>query len=172
MGRRRGRPRRVRGGRARLPLTLAVQFSVRAAVAAGLAVAIAERLRLPFPIYSMIAAVIVTDLSSAQTRRLGVPRLAGTVIGGIVGAALISTLGPGPLAVVVGIMSAMLISHLLRLREAAKVAGYVSGVVLLEHGADPWLYAWLRLLETLLGIGIAILVAFLPKVLRTERDVR
>jgi uncharacterized membrane protein YgaE (UPF0421/DUF939 family) len=132
-------------------------------------VAIAERLRLPFPIYSMIAAVIDTDLSAAQTRRLGAPRVAGTLIGGAVGAALISMLQPGPVAAMVGIMSAMLISHLLRLSDAAaKVAGYVSGVVLLEHGSQPWLYAWLRLIEMLLGIVAAILVAFLPRLLRTE----
>ena len=49
----------------------AFRLSVRAALSAGLAVAIAELVRLPYPIYALIGAVIVSDLSPAKTRQLG-----------------------------------------------------------------------------------------------------
>jgi uncharacterized membrane protein YgaE (UPF0421/DUF939 family) len=48
---------------------------------AGLAVAIAELLRLQYPLYALIGAVIVSDLSPSQTRQLGLRRLAGSALG-------------------------------------------------------------------------------------------
>jgi uncharacterized membrane protein YgaE (UPF0421/DUF939 family) len=145
-----------------------VQLSFRAAAAAALSVGIAQALRLQFPIYAMISAVIVTDLSAAKTRRLGVPRFAGTVIGAGLGAALSLLLAPGPLGLALSIMAAMLVSHLLRLQEAVRLSGFVCGIVLLEHDSSPWSYALYRLIETVLGIVVAVLVSLVPKLIRTD----
>jgi uncharacterized membrane protein YgaE (UPF0421/DUF939 family) len=100
------------------------------------------------------SAQIVTDLSAARTRQLSGPRLAGTVAGAALGAVL-SPLGGihdiGAIMIGVGIFVAVFISHFLRMKEAAKVAGYVCGVVLLTHSDRPLSYALFRVLETAPG---------------------
>jgi uncharacterized membrane protein YgaE (UPF0421/DUF939 family) len=64
----------------------------------------------------------------------------------------------------------MFLSHLFRLQTAATIAGHVCGIVILDHGMHPWTYALHRLVETVLGIGVAIVISFVPKLLRTEQQ--
>ncbi len=144
------------------------QLAVRAALGAAAAVALAEVLALRYPIYAMIAAVIVTDLSPAQTRQLGAHRVVGTVLGATLGAGLGSLLPSGPFTVALGILLAMLGCQLLLVPNAAKVTGYICGILLLEHRAEPWSYALARTIETLLGIAVAMLVSLVPKLIRTR----
>jgi len=152
---------------------IALQVSIRAATAAGLAVAMAKVLRLEFPIYAMIAAILVTDLSAARTRELGGRRMVGTILGAVFGA-VISPLAAvhdlGTIVMGAGIFAALLTSHLLGTKDSAKVAGYVCGVVLLTHSDHPWSYALYRGLETGLGIAAAFAVSLVPKLLRMEEE--
>jgi len=145
-----------------------LQLSIRAALSAGLAVAIAQLLQLQYPLYALIGAVIVTDLSPAQTQKLGWQRLAGTVVGATVGAALSQLLPHGPVAIGFSIMVAMFLSYLVRLEAAAKVTGYVCGIVMLDFHGEPWSYALFRLIETVVGIGVALLVSFIPRLISVD----
>jgi len=147
-----------------------VQLPVRAAVAAALAVAAAQVLQLEFPLYALVSAVIVTDLSPTETRKLGLWRVVGTVLGAALGATLSMVIPHGPLAIGVGVLVAMLLCHVLRLRGAAKLGGYVCGIVMLEYHAQPWLYASYRVLETLLGIATAVLVSLVPLLLSADKN--
>ena len=142
----------------------AFQLSLRAAVAAGLALVAAQLLRLEHPLYAMISAVIVTDLVPSQTPKLALPRLAGTLVGSAIGAVITTLLPSGVWTTTVG----MFASHILYLQAAAKVAGYVCGIVLLDHGDSPWSYALLRMIETALGIVAAMGVSVVPKLLKSK----
>ena len=101
------------------PIT-AVQSSLRTAVAAASAVAIAQFLELEHPIYALISAVLVMDLSPLNTRQLAVHRFWGSLLGAVVGAVLSYPLPEGPVAIGVAILVAMLISYGLRMPAAAK----------------------------------------------------
>jgi uncharacterized membrane protein YgaE (UPF0421/DUF939 family) len=149
-------------------LVAGLQLSLRAAVAAGLAMAVTAWLGLPYPIYALVAAVIVSDLSPLQTRQLGLLRMAGSALGAAVGALLCGAATPGEWAIAAAILPAMLLSHLLGLTGAAKLAGYVCGIVMLNHSGAPWTYAWHRLAETAIGIAAAMLVSYVPRLVRME----
>lgn len=146
--------------------TPALQLSIRAAVAAGFAYWLSTLFSSDYALYALVAAVIVTDLSPVSTRRLAWQRMAGTLVGAGVGAAMTYAVAAGPIAIGAGILVAMLLSCLLRLEAAAKVSGYVAGIVMLAHADDPWVYAVLRAWDTVLGIVAALAVSYVPKLLR------
>jgi len=111
------------------------QLALRAAVAAGVSLGIAQALGLDYPIYAFISAVIVTDLLPSQSRHLGLRRLVATVLGAACGAALSPIVGPGPWGSGLSVLAAMLLSELAGARDAAKVAGFICGIVVLDHSA-------------------------------------
>lgn len=150
-----------------LPLE-AVQLSFRAALAAALAWWAATFFHSEYAVYALVAAVIVTDLSAESSRKLAWQRFAGTLVGALTGAAMTYVIPLRPIALGVGILVAMLASYLVRVGGAAKVSGYVAAIVLIAHGDDPWRYAVLRAGETSLGIAAALLVSFLPKLVRQK----
>ena len=153
-----------------LPVTTsALQLSVRASVAAALAFWIAERLGADYAIYALVAAVIVTDLSPATSRRLAVQRMAGTIVGAMAGGTLLYVLPNEPIALGIAILASMLVASSLRFEASgARVAGYVAAIVMFAHGNDPWRYAFDRAWETMVGIGSALLVGLVPLWLRGD----
>ena len=152
----------------RSSLIPALQLSIRGATAAAISFAIALALNLQFPIYAMIASVIVLDLSPAETRKLAVRRIAGTAVGSALGAVLAALLPHGVWTMGLGIFLAMFLTHALGLKEAARIAGYLCAIVLLEHSTNPWIYAVWRSIETLLGIGVALLISLVPRLIRHD----
>jgi uncharacterized membrane protein YgaE (UPF0421/DUF939 family) len=144
------------------------QLSLRSALAAGLSMAAAQLLELQYPIYALLAAVIVTDLKPGQSRKLGLHRLLATLVGAACGATLSPLLPPGPFAVGLSILLAMSICQLLRASDGAKVAGYICGIVVLDHSSEPWHYAFLRSIETALGVGVAWSISHVPKLIRLD----
>ena len=137
-------------------------------MAAGSSIAIARYLELQYPIYALIAAVIVLDLSPSKTLQFALQRLAGTLLGATVGAVLSYSLPAGPLAIGASILVAMLLSYVVYLQAAAKLAGYVCGIVILGNFDHPWSYALYRVIETFLGIAMAVLVSLVPKLMKVE----
>jgi uncharacterized membrane protein YgaE (UPF0421/DUF939 family) len=148
--------------------TQAVQLSLRAAFGASLSLAIAEFLALEYPIYAFIAAVITTDLTPSLSRQLGVRRIVATVVGAIVGATLSPWLPTSVWSIGAGILLAMQVCHFFDTGDGAKIAGYICGIIMINHNVEPWSYAWFRFIETVLGVAVAWSISYVPKLLRVD----
>ena len=152
------------------PLTSGVPLAVRAAAAAGISLACAHLLKLEYPIYALIAAVLVTDLSHSKTSQPGLQRIVNTFVGATCIALFSPSLPSGPWGVGLGVCLTMLLSRLLGLQDSAIVAGYVCGIVVLAHRTEPWAYALYRFIETILGIGAAGLISLVPRLLESKNS--
>ena len=144
------------------------QLALRAAVAGAFAVAVAKYFSFDFPIFAFITAVLVTDLSVAESRKQGLARLVSTIVGAIWGALLAPLVPSGPLAVGFGILLAMLTCQIFAGAGGARVAAFVCGIIILANPTEPWLYAFHRLAETVLGVTVAWAVSFVPKLFLLE----
>ncbi|HVC49484.1 MAG TPA: FUSC family protein [Burkholderiales bacterium] len=138
----------------------AVLLALRASLASVLAVGTTRLLHLAYPIYALIAAVIVTDASNTTTRKLGGYRILGTAFGALFGAFLSVYLEHSLLAIGLGVGVMVMLLVLAGFNEAAKLAGYVAALVVLDHSSQPWIYALDRFIETTLGIIAAIAVSY------------
>lgn len=78
-------------------------------MAAGLPVSLAWLCRIEYPIYVLIASVIVTDLSPAPTRKLGLQGLLSTVVGATCGSSFGQALQRSAWVIGFGVLVAMLI---------------------------------------------------------------
>ncbi len=139
-------------------ITLFAKLAFKTAVAATIAFVVAQLLHLEYPFYAVIAAIIVMSSTSGSTLKLGIQRIIGTVIGVFIGVLFVILFGANPYSLGGSIFVAILFCSYYKLNEAAKLSAYVSAIVLLNHGQSPWLYAGERFSETLIGIGVALLV--------------
>jgi uncharacterized membrane protein YgaE (UPF0421/DUF939 family) len=145
-----------------------VQLAVRAGLAASLSLVAAQAFHLERPIFACLAAIIVTDLTPAETRKLGLRRLGAMLVGGATGASLSSVFATEPWAIGASVLITILMADLLRAREGAKIAGYVCGLIVLEDSAAPWHYGLHRVIETALGVTVAWLISYVPKLIRID----
>ena len=146
------------------------QLALRAALAGTISFYLAKFLNLQHPIYALVAAIIVTDFSPAETTRLGIQRLVATGIGAICGVALSSAFGQVQWIVGFGILIAMMLCHACNVSAGAKVAGYLCALIILSEGEDPWRHALYRVIETVLGIAIAWMLSVVPRLIRLEES--
>ncbi|MBW4473218.1 MAG: FUSC family protein [Stenomitos rutilans HA7619-LM2] len=133
-------------------------MALKTAIAAALAYILAQMLHWEYPFYAVIAAIIVMGSTAGSTVTLSVQRLIGTAIGALIGALIATLFGSSPWSLIGSVFLTIFLSSVWKFNEAAKLSGYISAIVILNYHHSPWLYAWGRALETLLGIGSALLV--------------
>ena len=139
----------------KLPPPLITRADLRMALTAGLSAGLLISLGLPDPIYGPMAVGSVLGGTLGASRTLGIQRMQGTVLGGLIVMVGIPTMGsivPLPIAIAVSLACTRLFGGALGLRSGYKVAGLVVTVGWTIHQAE--IFTWLpaRLIDTLIGV--------------------
>ena len=119
----------------------------------------------PTAFYACTAAIICMQDTVERSIKKGAHRLVGTAVGGAVGLLILLFDDAVPfmpltiLAAGVGIVMCISLCNILKFPDASAICCVVLVAILMNHNAaDRYLYAVYRMLETVVGIMVAVLV--------------
>ena len=129
----------------------------------------------PLPVFAAIAALLVVQPSVNQSFTKALERSIGVIAGVVIAVALSLLLGPQSWVVLLAVVIAMMIAWAFRASPGAANQVAISAMLVLALGSSNSQYALDRILETLIGaaIGIIVNVVIVPPVLSApaQRDV-
>jgi uncharacterized membrane protein YccC len=120
----------------------------------------------PLPIFAAIAALLVVQPSVNQSFGKAIERSIGVILGVIVATALSLAFGEHAWVVLVAIAAAMLIAWGLKMTPGTSNQVVISAILVLALGAASPEYSLQRIVETLIGavIGVVVNVLIVPPV--------
>jgi uncharacterized membrane protein YccC len=144
----------------RVRLTV-LEHSARTALASVTALLAARLLRLPEAYWAPITTLVITQSSLGAAFSVSWKRLAGTVLGALVGGLAASYFPPNVFLFGFSILILGLLCALVGVdRSAYRFAGVTLSIVVLIHRTNPaWQVALHRFAEVSIGISIALLFA-------------
>jgi len=136
--------------------------NIKTAVSVFLCVLISRLLKMEYPFYAAIASVISTSSSVADSYIAGRNRMFGTLVGAMI-ALLCSLISPGNVFLCgIGIVIVIYICNMLNWNKSVSIACIVFCVIMTNlNGRNPFEYSFNRILDTLLGIVIAVAVNYI-----------
>ncbi|MGO2747661.1 FUSC family protein [Microbacterium sp.] len=124
----------------------------------------------PLPVFAAIAALLVVLPSVNQSFTKAIERSVGVIIGVLIATGLSLLLGPQNWVVLLAIVIAMLVAWALRATPGMANQVAISAMLVLALGSSSPQYALDRIVETLIGavIGIIVNALIVPPVLTTS----
>ncbi len=145
-------------------------IGARCALAALGAVEVSRYVGLHYPIYALVAAIMVTEYHGEETRKQSVTRFLGNSIGIISGGILSSCFGGQSWVIGLAAFFMVLFCYYFGLALAAKYSAFVAALTVMDHSDMPWLYGRDRIMETLIGIGFAVLMSLIVPVPKGKKE--
>jgi uncharacterized membrane protein YgaE (UPF0421/DUF939 family) len=137
--------------------------SLRTALAAVTSVLAARLFRLPEAYWAAITTLVITQSSLGAALKVSSQRFFGTALGALAGGIVASYFQPhvlifGATVFILGLLCAVPLLD----RSAYRFGGVTLGIVMLVPRTDPaWLIAFHRFAEVSIGIGVALVLAWL-----------
>jgi uncharacterized membrane protein YccC len=140
---------------------------VKVALAGTISTAVAQAMGLPVPWFATISAVVALEITMRVSLRTARNSVIGALVGAVLGLGLATIAKDQVWAVGVAVLVSFVVFGLARLDAVAKQSALVASVIVLIPTRTDLTtpeFAGIRLLETLIGIGVALAVnaAILP----------
>jgi uncharacterized membrane protein YgaE (UPF0421/DUF939 family) len=133
--------------------------NVKTAVSVFICVFIFKILHLGNPFYAAIAAIITMQNSPGNTFKAGRSRMMGTFVGEVTGLIFASIQPENAVLCGLGIIVVIYVCNLLKWNSSISIAGVVFVAIMVNmNGKSPLSYSTYRLIDTLVGIGVAFAV--------------
>ena len=132
--------------------------TIKTGLAVTLSIIVANILHLEYPFYAAIAAIISMDKTAMNSVKMGRNRLLGTFIGAVVGTVLSYIDCGNPFLCGLGIIIATTLCNIFKLKGSVTISGVVLCAIMVLITKPPLYYATTRIIDTAVGIGIAVLV--------------
>jgi len=127
----------------------------------------------PPPVFAAIAALLVVQPSLNQSFSKAVERSVGVITGVVIASLLGLLLGPSSWVVMIAIVAALVVPWALRMTSTTANQVAISAMLVLALGSTTQSYAVDRILETIIGavIGVIVNLALVPPVaVKPARD--
>lgn len=136
--------------------------NIKTAIAVFLCVFIAKLLKLEYPFYAAIAAIISMGNSITNSFIVGRNRMMGTSVGAFIGLLFTSIQPNNALLCGLGIVVVIYICNLLKWNKSTTIAGIVFMAIMVNlDGDSPVCYSVNRIIDTFIGINVALVVNYL-----------
>jgi len=134
--------------------------AVKTAIAGVISLAITNLFHLPEGYWAAISALIVMQSNVGATLNASRTRLAGTVVGAVVGGIFVAIFGMNVLGFALAVTIAFFVCDLLHLSDSQRLATVTVAIIMLvAHTSSAWVVALHRFSEVALGILIALVVS-------------
>lgn len=135
---------------------------IKTAVAVALCILISQLLHREYPLFAGIAALLAMDTTITSSFIAGRNRVFGTLLGAAVGVLFFLVFPGNPYLCGLGAMLIIYVCTTMGWTNSASIAAIVFLAVMLNPaGEHPWIYSMNRILDTLLGIAVALVVNYL-----------
>jgi uncharacterized membrane protein YccC len=147
--------------------------AIKTAIAGLISLYVTHLFHLPQGYWAAISALIVMQSNVGATLNASRTRLAGTVVGALVGGIFVALLGTNMMGFALAVAIAFFVCNLLHLTESQRLATVTVAIIMLAGQTDSaWIIALHRFSEVALGILIALLVSLTLWPNHARRSVR
>lgn len=133
--------------------------AIRVGIAASLCMLVSNLLKLKFPFFVLLPAVMPISTFFGETIKFGVNRIIGSSIGALIGVIFVTIQEQNILLIGLGVILIIYVCNYLKWNSTTSIACLVFASIMVGvKGSSAIIYSAHRLLDTFIGIGITTLV--------------